>query len=169
MGRGRSQGAAPRLLRWSRLGWVESRLGWVDSGVLPAATAVACLTPGWDETCGRALAVPGGGSARRGVGGWPASGPSGVARDPPPWLRRAPPLIAQCLACAGNVHGLGLRSAVQPAVVLPAVEVDSPWPCLMKAARFPSGRSGRTIIIRLIIPPRVNPTPQWADSRPTPP
>ena len=132
MGRGSQPGSgAEATAVVSAREWVESRLGGVDSGVLPMATAVACLTPGWDETCGRALAVPGGGGAR-GFGGGPASGPSGFARDPPPWLRRAPPLIAQYLACAGNpsiVHGLDLRSAVQP-VVRAASRVDFRWPCL---------------------------------------
>ena len=83
MGRGSpSQGAAPRLLRWSRLGWVESRLGWVDSEVLPAATAVACLTPGWDESCGRALAVPGA-AARGGLVGGQRRGPAALHETRP--------------------------------------------------------------------------------------
>ena len=83
MGRGSKPGSgAEATAVVSARGWVESRIGWVDSLVLPAATAVACLTPGRDETRGRALAVPGGGGAR-GVGGGQRRGPAALHETRP--------------------------------------------------------------------------------------
>ena len=59
-----------------------------------------------------------------------------------------PPLIVQCLACAGNplaVHGFVLRSAVQP-VVRAASRGLSAWPLPdLKAERFLVGVRGHLV------------------------
>jgi hypothetical protein len=138
----------------------SARIG-ADLGVLPAAMAVTLPHPGGAETCGR-IGRPvwrqGGGAGGEvvvvgGAGGVCAERLLGARLSLLRSLaaahetaslapRRAPPLIAQCLACAGNpliVHGLGLRSAVQPAVRAASRGLSVASPDL-KAARFPSGR-----------------------------
>ena len=116
--------------------------------MLRTATEVACLTPRMGRDV--RLCSPSSLEGREAVGGHSLSAftSPAAAHETASLPQARPPLIVQCLACAGNplaVHGFVLRSAVQP-VVRAASRGLSAWPLPdLKAERFLVGVRGHLV------------------------